>query len=369
MNNKSFIVAVLRLVFFGMIAVGGINFIVDPGKIYLKKILTDYRVQEYAEKLLKSRNGLVMADWNERAVKTALAKNSEILDCVILGSSHIMQVSMIRNTGDIQKECKSLVNLGVSGGGLEDLSIFSYLVLDNKKLPKKVFIEVAPWTFNFGKDIRWKENQNYYLRMNERMGEKVEHQDVSYLGETTKNLINREYFSYSIRSLRKHGIKSIAAPLIQDIIYPKSSFYYRDGYSESVFLSDGSLVYAKDDILQQRGKNAFIDGKDAVYKIDSIVYNPNAVKYFEKILKIYAENGVEVGFILTPYHPNVFKLGDTQPVRTMKEIEKVTSKLAQNHGLKVYGSFFPEKLGCKGDEFFDFMHANSECLNKIDFSK
>jgi hypothetical protein len=154
-----------------MIAVGGINFIVDPGKIYLKKILTDYRVQEYAEKLLKSRNGLVMADWNERAVKTALAKNSEILDCVILGSSHIMQVSMIRNTGDIQKECKSLVNLGVSGGGLEDLSIFSYLVLDNKKLPKKVFIEVAPWTFNFGKDIRWKENQNFYLRMNERMGE------------------------------------------------------------------------------------------------------------------------------------------------------------------------------------------------------
>lgn len=369
MNNKSFVIAVFRLVFFGLIIVSGVNFIVDPGKIYLKKILTDYRVQEYAEKLFKSSQGLVMTDWNERAIKTALAKKTENFNCVILGSSHIMQVSHIRHSGNIQKECKSLVNLGVSGGSLEDLSIFSYLVLNNKKPPKKVFIEIAPWIFKFGKDIRWKENQNYYLRMNERMGEKVEHQDVSYLGETTTNLINREYFSYSIRSLQKHGIKSIVAPLTQDIIYPKSSFYYRDGYSEPVFLSDGSLVYDREAIFKMRKKNLFIDGKDAVYKINSNIYNPKAVKYFEKILKVYAESGVEVRFILTPYHPNVFKLGDTQPVRAMKEIEKVTSQLAQKHGLKVYGSFFPEKLGCSGDEFFDCMHVNQECLNKIDFSK
>ncbi len=76
-----------------------------------------------------------------------------------------------------------------------------------------------------------------------------------------------------------------------------------------------------------------------------------------------------MGFILTPYHPNVFKKGNTKPVKHFKIIESVIKKFGQKNNLKVYGSFFPDNLGCKNKEFFDFMHPTNECLSRIDFSQ
>ena len=67
-----------------MFTIGSINFIVDPGEIYLKKILADIKSTEFSNKLLNSKNGVVQTGWNERLIKITLAKESGNYDCIIL---------------------------------------------------------------------------------------------------------------------------------------------------------------------------------------------------------------------------------------------------------------------------------------------
>lgn len=138
-----------------MAIVAGVNFVVDPGEIYLKKIIAGFKAKEFADKLFLSRNGIIQTGWNERLVKTTLAKSAVDFDCIVIGSSHILQMSSVRNTGRIRNSCKKLLNLGVSGGSLEDISVFSYLILENNRLPKTVFIAIDPWTLKFEMDSRY----------------------------------------------------------------------------------------------------------------------------------------------------------------------------------------------------------------------
>jgi hypothetical protein len=365
--RKSFIIFTIL-----MFVIGSINFIVDPGEIYLKKILADMKSAEFSTKLLSSKNGVVQTGWNERLIKTTLAKESGNFDCIILGSSHIMQISSIRNTGNIKKQCNNLLNLGVSGGGIEDISIFSYLILNNIKLPRKVFIDIDPWTLKFGMDSRYGANKNIYNKMNTLLKESDNGNNVSYINKLTKNLFNGEYLQYSLKELfqKENTKKNIKSDIFKkDILFPTNEFSYHLGYKESVTLPDGSHIYKKSWILKQKNNNHNIKIGDGSYKISGQIYNKKTLDYLKKIVNLYRKNKIEVNLILTPYHPNVFKKGNTKPVKHFKLIESLVKKLGEDKNLKVYGSFFPNNIGCESKEFFDYMHGTNECLNRIDFSK
>jgi len=351
-----------------MVIVASVNFIVDPGEIYLKKIIADLKSQEFSGKLFHSKNGVIQSGWNERLVKTALAKSAGDFDCIILGSSHIMQISIVRNTGNIKDNCSSLLNLGVSGGGIEDISIFSYLALNNLKLPRKVFIAIDPWTLKFGMDPRYGAYQSYLEKMNMRLDKNGADENTSYSRKIAQNLFNGEYFYYSILSLLDGNKKGNLGALLQKVIqYPEKNFSFLEGASEAVTLKDGSHVYAHSWIQKQRNASVGIGGGG--YKIKDKVYDVVALEYFNKIIKLYQQSGVEVNLVMTPYHPNVFKMGKTKAVLHISIIEKVVKKFSQMNNIKYYGSLFPDELGCVGDEFFDFMHPTNECLGRINFSQ
>jgi len=354
-----------------MFVLGSISFIVDPGEIYLKKILTDMKSAEFSNKLFSSKYGVVQTG-NERQIKTTLAKESGNFDCVILGSSHVMQISSVRNSGNIKNQCKKLLNLGVSGGSIEDISIFSYLILNNIKLPKKIFIAIDPWTLKFGMDSRYGANQNIYTKMNTLLKENDNGNDVSYTNKLVRNLFNVEYLEYSLKELfqKEDKKKNNNSDMFnKDILYPENKFSYHLGYQEAVTLPDGSHVYAKKRILKQKNRNHKIKTGGGNYKIDGQIYNKKTLDYLMKIVYLYIKNKIKVNFILTPYHPNVFKKGNTKAVKHFKLIESLVKKIGEDNNFKVYGSFFPNKIGCKSEEFFDDMHVTNECLNRIDFSK
>ncbi len=363
--NKSIIIFVTL-----MFVIGGINFIVDPGEIYLKKILADMQCAEFSKQLFASDYGIVQTGWNERLVKTTLAKEAGKFDCVILGSSHIMQVSGVRNTGKIKSQCKNILNLGVSGGSIEDISIFSYLILNNINLPKQIFIGIDPWTLKFGMDSRFGAYNDYYDKMNVMLKDKEAGKDVSYLGKLIKNLFNGEYFYYSVLSLiNKTENKKMNDGLFnKNIIFPKDKFAYSTGYTEAVTLQDGSHVYDKNWILQQKSINPKIAIGGSEYKIYGEAYDEATIQYLKKIIDLYQNNNIKVNLVLTPYHPNVFKGGNTKLVIYITAIEKIIKKFSAENHIKLYGSYFPDKLGCTNEDFYDFMHATNNCLNKIDFS-
>lgn len=336
-----------------MFVIGSINFIIDPAGIYLNKILADdIKTAEFANKLFNSKYGIVHS-LNGRFLKTTLAKVSDNFDCIVLGSSRVMQISHIRNTGNIKNQCNSLLNLGVNGNTIEDVSIFSYLILNNIKTTKKVLIGIDPWTLKFGMDARYGAYKEYYHKMNILLSEEID--DAFYINELAKNLFNGEYLRNSIKELLTK----------KDIRYLKHQFSYQEGYKHKVILPDGSLVYSKKTLL--KFKNKPVDISRANYKIKGSAYDNLTLRYLAKIIQLYQKNGVEVNFILTPYHPNVFKKGDTKAVKHFKIVESVIKKFAQKNNLKIYGSFFPDNLGCKNKAFVDAMHPTNECLNKIDF--
>jgi hypothetical protein len=365
--KRSFIMFIIL-----MLTIGSINFIVDPGKIYLKKILADMKSAKFSTKLLNSKNGVVQTGWNERLIKTTLAKESGNFDCIILGSSHIMQISSIINTGNIKKQCGNLLNLGVSGGSIEDISIFSYLILNNIKLPKKVFIDIDPWTLKFEMDSRYGSNKEIYNKMNALLKESDNGNNISYSNKLAKNLFNGEYLQYSLRELfKKESINKNSKSDIfkKDIIIPINKFSYSLGYKEAVTLPDGSHIYNKSWILNQKNNNHNIKIGGGSYKINGQIYDKKTLDYLKKIINLYRKNKIEVSLILTPYHPNVFKKGNTKPVKHFKLIESLIQKLGKDNNLKVYGSFFPNNIGCESKEFYDYMHGTNECLSRIDFSK
>lgn len=351
-----------------MLTIAGVNFVVDPGEIYLKKILADIKAKEFSDKLFLSERGVIQSGWNERLVKTTLAKSAGNFDCIVMGSSHVMQISEVRNTGNIKDNCNTLLNLGVSGGSLEDLSVFSYLVLNNLNVPRKVFLAVDPWTLKFGQDARYGAYKSFYEKMNELLGKVAIDKDTSYVGKIVKNLFNGEYFYYSILYLSdSRNKKDSDSPLLKAVHYPDKGFSYKEGFSNAVTLMDGSHVYASSWIKKQRKASVGIGGGG--YKIGGSEYDPVALEYFKKLIKLYLDNGVEIGLIMTPYHPNVFKKGQTKPVVHFTVVEEVVKRLSQEYGIKYYGSYFPNKLDCKENEFFDFMHATQECLGRVDFSQ
>ncbi|MFT5759377.1 MAG: hypothetical protein ACI9LM_004138 [Alteromonadaceae bacterium] len=352
-----------------MFLIGSINFIVDPGEIYLKKILADNKTSEFSKKLLSSKNGVVQSGWNERLIKTTLAKKSGDFDCVILGSSRVKQISSIRNTGNIKNKCEKILNLGVSGGSLEDLSIFSYLIFNNINRPKKVFIGIDPWTFKFGVDSRYAQNENIYIQMNELLNENENNESISYIKKLAGNLFNGEYFQASLKDLFDDKKSIIGDIFKKNIVFPEDGFSYKSGYKQEVTLPDGSHVYAKNWILKQKDKKVILGGPRSHWGIFGQIYDNKALDYLQEIVVLYDKNEIELSLILTPYHPNVFKNGNTQPVKYYKSIENIVKTFGDENKLKVYGSFFPDIFGCKSEEFFDYMHPTIECLNRIDFSK
>jgi len=217
-------------------------------------------------------------------------------------------------------------------------------------------------------DSRYGAYMTEYNKMNGILGIKHKNKVVSYKEKVLKNLINWEYFYTSIKTLKNKKLKTLDYLFNMNIEKPKHSYSYLEGYDKSIILADGAHIYSHSYIEKQAKLNPSIPIGGGNYKINGKSYDVLAIKSLEKLLKLYKLKGVEVSFILTPYHPNVFQKGITEPVKHMKEVKKVITEISQKYNIKIFGSFFPEDIGCQKNEFLDFMHPTTECLTKIDFT-
>ncbi len=363
MSSRKFIAFVGIFVFLIAGFVGEVNYVVDPGFVYSKND-SEVSPDEYAKKLQVSKNGLIAEGWNERDVKLSLAKFSGNYDCIVMGSSHIMQISGVQNTGNITAICPKILNLGVSGGSLEDLFVFSNVILNNKNKPKQVFINIVPWLFKYNMDKRWQMNKKHYDELVSKINNStvLKNENLDYQIELFKNLFNLEYFIKSLQNYQKLFDK----PKIEE---PSHKFSFEDGYIKAITLQDGSHLYDSNFISKSKKDILSIKNGGGDYKISENIYEKDALQLFEKLIVYYQKNDIQVNFIITPYHPNVFKNGDTKPVQHMREVENQAKILANKYNINLYGSFFPKNIGCKENEFFDFMHPSKECLDKIKFKE
>jgi hypothetical protein len=351
------------LVFLTIVAV--INFIVDPGKIYhsLSSSSNIKDADKYIQQLVKSKYGLLLSEgrFNDRELKKLLVDYSVNYDCVVIGSSHVMQIGSARDNSSLVETCKKIVNLGVSGGTMEDYLALSNIVLRNDKyLPKTILFGIDPWSLNLARDKRWLEYEQEYLDMKNRLStsNKVDVDSNTTL-ELFKNLFNFQYFKRSLQFI----FSSFNAENTE--IQTMGKFDQSLGADEVVMLRDGSIIYSRE-FIQNTIKQT--NGFNNYKIIEDIWYQKHAVDIFVDLVQHLKQKGIKVILLMTPYHQKVWSVNKgRQPiVKAMVTVEKKVHEIAKSLGLTVIGSYHPEEVKCGKHQFFDGMHPKDNCLKNID---
>lgn len=340
-------------VFVVLSSVAGINFFVDPSRIYHEtKEDGDDSPSSFVSRLGKSKYGLSFSDnnWNERDIKLALARQAESVDCAVIGSSRVMQISSLREGFPLADMCNSIINLGVSGGTLEDYLALSYELIMNEKSPAVIIFGVDPWSLDFNRDIRWRRYEDNYNAMNKILSKEVGNASNFYYEQMT-NLINPDYFLRSLGELGRDKINIVESP----------RFDYEKGLDSPVLLPDGSLVYSK----QFLEKTQFSEKeKSSKYKIkNGTQVTEDAFAVFGELIKELQKRGKRVVVLLIPYHPLAYK--DNVMGEALSEVSQRLSRMAGEFGVQMKGSYNPADVECIANEFFDDMHPKGSCLERL----
>ena len=368
MKNKAshilfskYLKSIAWLFFLSLMLIAIINFTIDPGHIY-PSLLTAKRhdkssPRELVEQLVHSDYGIYFPNniWNGRDVKHELALHSTSVQCAVIGSSHIMEISSNGKRTSLSDSCSTLINLGVSGASLEDYLALSETILQNKNPPKIILFGIDPWTLNFNRDVRWKRYNQKYLTMKTKLIVGSSYNSPNIYLEPLRNLINREYF---LRSMNLIGSER------NRLIELAPEFDQQVGIENPVILPDGSLIYSAKYIREVSSKK--ISGIND-YKIkNGQWFHEQAVELFTLLVKHLQQQEFKIIFVLTPYHPSVWSFTEQPVVSAMKVVELKIHEIAKSAGAQVIGSYHPGKIGCRADEFNDDMHAVRTCLNKLE---
>lgn len=338
------------------ICLGGLfNVVIDPEEIYIKKVIHDNNLNRYAGSLLESRNGLLYSPL-ERGVKYHLAKESNA-ECFFFGSSRAMQYSL-RKRSWISNDCLSLTNLGVSGGSIEDVVIFSSAVFQKNK--SKLYLVFDPWMLSLNSDVRWQEYDYNFYEFLSLIGYDTPIERKSFFVSKLKNVFNIEYLQASYEFFGEKGLNAL--PEFDDKIEYAIDFDIDAGYQQAVTLADGSHVYASSYIEGATGRDV-INGGYRNYRLEKYNIDDKAVELIDLLIKKLKEKH-EVNIAMTPFHPEQFS-GNDDFVDKVSLIEAEIRLLGQNNGINVIGSFRPDLYGCSEEDFLDAIHAKFSCIKKI----
>ena len=332
-----------------VISAAALNWTLDPAWLFRK---TSFG-QQYADALVASDHGLVTPDsLDDREFKEKLAKHSGQYDCVVIGSSHVMQVSSARKQRSFPA-CKSILNLGVSGAGIEDHVVLSWMALTAGK-PRALILGIDPWTLAFGKDVRWKVRyaEQYLIA---RLAIDGKETDNGESANRWSSLINAQYTKRSLGML----LRGAATPSID---YARS--VDEDvGDKLAITLPDGSRVYSAEYIASS--KLAKVPAGGVTYATNGVINDLRAIDLYRRLITWARERGVKPVLLMTPYHQNVWTLEASPNVKAMVPTEIIVRKMGSELNVPVVGSFRPDVVGCAPDEFYDFMHPMASCVARF----
>jgi hypothetical protein len=340
-----------------LVIIAIVNYKVDPAMIYHKNDELKYNsANTFANRLIISSNGLFWPtnSWNERDIKKSLAKNNNInASCAVIGSSHVMEISSFRSNVSLKHLCPSIVNLGVSGGTLEDYLALSQILISKKNKTKTIVFGIDVWALDFGRDLRWERYKKSYNLMKLQLKQNSSYESDNFSKYIT-NLINPQYF---YRSLQAIGMTEFE-------IEETPKFDLSQGLKYPVCLPDGSLAYSKEYISDSNASKIPIGG--LIYKIEnSPQYSDAAILLFKKLVRLLRGFDINVVILMTPYHHRVWESEHSVTTQALLEMEPQIRRIGKELNVKVLGSYNPYKIGCNTDEFHDHMHAKDSCLAKI----
>lgn len=323
--------------------VSAVNFSVDVKGVYAGDS-SSRRATEYVDALLDSPAGLVQSPY-ERRIKLELARRAPA-ECFVTGSSHEMQIG--RDVfAPAQARCRSLVNLAVSGGGVEDL-LTQLGALSGRQDLRALYVGIAPWHLRWGADIRWTELANDYQQGRLRLGLPVAAVE-SGLTERLTNLVNGRYFLRNAVALWEGDWREAAA-LPRRVAVDGSNV----AIDEAITAPDGSHRYSRRYLASMPLAAAAVG--DGTYKIAQTYVDPRVIAELSAAFAAFRAGGIHIAFVLTPYHPQVMRCMPERVCEAMAAVDRAIRGLAADLGAEVIGGYDPRPFGLVAADFYDEMH-------------
>lgn len=335
-KSLTYILSILLIIF-------SVNFVSDPASLFSGFAM------EIAKYISNGFNVTGIQNIDERILQKNIIENIIFTpEIIILGSSRIMQV------GQSYYGTKSFNN-GVSGASIEDIIAIYQIYKENDTVVKKIVIGIDPWLFNENNgQSRWLSIKQDY---------------DSFYGKNTNNFIKNipilkyaqlfspSYFQASIKSLLK---------TINNKVIPTGDKYNRT----LTRLTDGTITYG----LEYRTRSETEINNAAIEYINGNIYSIENFKEisetirndFEIFIKKILKEGVEIEFLLMPYHPIVWKhIDENRKYEKVKEVESFIYDCASKNNIKIIGSYDPEPFRLTSSDFYDGMHLSPDGIEKV----
>jgi len=331
-----------------------INYYVDPANLYNEKYESGI-----ADILVQGKNVTNIINCNDELLqKFYIEKMNDCPSAIALGSSRILLIS-----GAHFKEQK-FINNGVRGGAsLEDVLAIYYLYEKKGCKIQKIVIGLEPAFLNDNNNqILWKVLQNEYSTILNKIGQ-FPAVDVSiyppYRYEKYKELLSISYLKTSLTFFKDGFHKSSYRPTNIDI---------NDGYTRRI---DGSVSYNNGwRNAPAKSVEEGVRAQIAINQIKTLGNFENLSEHYKLIFASFVDylqkQNIEVEFFFAPYHPILYDYFTKNDAYHMViDAENYFREYANNHNIKVYGSYDPGKFKLDNSDFMDGVHCKVKAIDKI----
>lgn len=305
---------------------------------------------------------------DERQILELYVQNlpeNEVPDTLALGSSRVMQLSEAIVGG-------SYYNAGMSGASAMDVMNAWYLFERADKLPQNLILCVDPWLFNgvSAAELNKKADPELFAEFLEKgLGVSSGYEEPDQL-ESWKALIDPAYFQGNVKYYLKQRQTGLHETEDGGAIPFKPMTGSLESLDFSVKFPDGSIYYpaafrnwshdeVMAEVLAQAGTISSMHGFDSM--------DAYWTGLFEQFVQHVQSKGVNVMFLLTPYHPLIclHVYNNPQGLTGFFEVEPWLRDYAAAHGIPVYGSYHAGRAGVLEPLFFDGIHCRPQALELI----
>lgn len=299
---------------------------------------TNFRREDMMARELSTSRAIFASNFNERLfIRSRIQHEKSNPHVIVIGSSRVMQVSTKTVNQDI-------LNLSVSGASIEDV-IAIWQLSKTKFTPSNFYIGADPWIFNINSNQnRWKSLSEDYKSGMLSLG----FININNFSVHEKSSSLNEFIVKLDNSINRINIKaSNDLPTIIDKIRNDGSRVYNLSYAH------------KSAVDIERSASGYIS-----YSMNDYKESTEVREILMRLVQVIKHSNQNVAFILSPYHPTLYKLMEQRDRKFLK-IESVFREIAKELEIKVFGSYDPVKVGCTSEEFFDGMHPKDTCMEKV----
>ncbi len=344
MKSKNWVFITLFISLISFIFIGIFNYKIDSLGL-LKETTYDKIGKELS-------NGKIIAGLGNIDERIFRKKQIEHLkndvEYIAIGSSRTMQLrkNMFLNDG-----INNFQNYSVSGASIEDY-IALIQVHKNKfnQLPKNIIFGLDSWIFNKNS------SQTRYLSLKDEYLQFMKILNMTKINQQTRSklsyLLSLDYAKENRKYYKKNKNKKVE----------NLTYYIVDTIEVDAALKmpDGSIYYPYKNRFpnfDEVEKIAKSYAQGSVYSLERYEEISN-IEIFEKLITYLKNNGVNVYFYLTPYHPITYDiLVSKEKYKIIDEVEIYVKEFAKQNNIKVVGSYNPHMLNLKNEHFFDGMHS------------